>query len=238
MSIWQKILPVILILAIAGIGGAGYFYYKYQKAQLEIQTIKTDPSTVQKAAQEEAKQLVSSVAQLIELPQGEDPTVATITDIDKLKDQPFFQKAKNGDKVLIYTNAKKAILYSPSSNKVIDVAPVNIGSSSAQQAQGSASPAPQAKIVIRNGTSTTGITSKIETDLKKAFPQANVVAKDNSPKSDYEKTTVVVLNDSAKDAADALAKSLNATVGTLPQEEQKPNNADVLIIVGKDKASS
>ncbi len=83
------------------------------------------------------------MGRLITLPEGEEPTVATITDIEKLKDQTFFQKAKNGDKVIIYTNAKKAILYDPIARKIIDVAPVNIGTPSASAAQ--------ARIALRNG---------------------------------------------------------------------------------------
>jgi hypothetical protein len=31
-----------------------------------------------------------------------------------------------GDKVLIYSRAQKAILYSPSKNKIIEVAPINL----------------------------------------------------------------------------------------------------------------
>ena len=62
---------------------------------------------------------------LIDLP-NETPTVATVTDSKKLKDQPFFSKVENGDKVLIFTKAKKAILFRPSTNKILDVAPLTI----------------------------------------------------------------------------------------------------------------
>lgn len=100
-----------------------------------IQNRSQDPKvsgdqTDQKAAQE-VKKLVAEVGKLIDLPLGENPTIATVLDITKLKDQPFFQKAKNGDKVLIYTNARKAILYDPQTKKIIDVAPLNIGTQSA-----------------------------------------------------------------------------------------------------------
>lgn len=90
--------------------------------------------------QDEVKRLVSEVGKLLDLPTGEDPTVATITDISKLSGQPFFARAKNGDKVLIYTNAKKAILYDPNAKKVIDVAPINLGTPSGQVATPSATP--------------------------------------------------------------------------------------------------
>src|SRR5258708_38465356 len=204
MSILNKLLPVLIILTLIGLGSAGYFYFKYQKSQHELQLAKTDPSTLQKAAQAEVKNLLAEVGKLIELPSGEDPTVATITDISKLKDQPFFAHAKNGDKVLIYTNAKKAILYDPNAHKVIDVAPVNIGTSSAQQAQ-------QAKIALRNGTLNQDATKIFEAEIKKAYTDANIVAKDSAIKSDYEKSLVIPLNDGAKGAAENLASTLHIT---------------------------
>ncbi len=228
LTLPRILIGVIILLVLISAGGGYYLYTQYQKSQHELQLAKTDPATLQKAAQEEVKRLVGDVGKLIELPNGEEPTVATITDIEKLKNQPFFQKAKNGDKVLIYTNAKKAILYDPNAHKILDVAPVNIGSSSARESQ--------AKIVVRNGTTTVGLTNKVEADLKKAFPELNVVAKDNAIKTDYEKTIVVALNDAAKDAAASLAKALNAqTADVLPGGENKPKDGDILILIGKDK---
>lgn len=115
-SVFKKSLPALfLVLFIAASGTAYYFYQRIPK----------EPS-----AQTEVKALVAQVGQLIVLPQGEDPTVATVVDPEKLKDQPFFANAKKGNKVLIYTNEKKAILYDPESNKIVEVAPVNIGNPS------------------------------------------------------------------------------------------------------------
>lgn len=94
----------------------------------ELRGVKADP---QKQAAADVRKLVSEVGTFIVLPEGEDPTVATVTDPAKLKDQPFFARASAGDKVLIYTNAKKAILYSPTSHKVVEVAPLNIGQNGA-----------------------------------------------------------------------------------------------------------
>src|SRR5947209_2486908 len=79
---------IVILLVIAG----EYFFTKYQNS-------KVDP---QAQSQQEVKKILAEVGKLIDLPSGEDPTLATVTDADKLKDQPFFKNAKNGDKVLIY----------------------------------------------------------------------------------------------------------------------------------------
>lgn len=120
---FKILIPAVVIITAILILGGGFYLYQSQKSQTQ-----NDPQT---ATAEEVKKVVAEVGKLIELPQDEDPTVATITDITKLQNQPFFSKAKNGDKVLIYSSAKKAILYDPILKKVIDVAPVNIGTQSA-----------------------------------------------------------------------------------------------------------
>ena len=121
----KKIIKIVLGVLIALIFlAAGYStYYFYTK----YQNLKKNPSS---AAQEETKALVAKVGQLIQLPSGEDPTLATVQDKDKLKGQVFFQNSENGDRVLIYINAKKAFLYRPSTNKIVEVAPLTMENSS------------------------------------------------------------------------------------------------------------
>ncbi len=211
------ILGIILVIAAAA-APSYYFYNQYQKAQMLLK----NPT---EAAQEEVRALVARVGQLLELPQGEEPTVATVSDKNKLKDQAFFAKSENGDKVLIYTNAKKAILYRPSINKVIDVAPVNIGSPSQSLAQ-------PLRVALYNGTTTTGLTKSVETDLKGKLTNVEVVLKENAKKNDYTKTLVIDLNGNKKDEAIQLAKVLGGEVASLPNNETKPD-ADLLVIIGK-----
>ncbi len=113
----QTFTLVLLVLLVVSGGAAIYFYQ-------QLNALKANP---QAAGQKEAEQLVARISQLIVLPEGEVPTIATVQDPELLKEQPFFANAKKGDKVLIYTNARKAILYNPVSNKIVEVAPVNIG---------------------------------------------------------------------------------------------------------------
>lgn len=114
----RKSWPLILlvVVAMAGIGGSYYFYKKYND-------IKTNPNA---AVQKEVTALVATVGKLMELPLGETPTVATISDKSKLVDQVFFKTAANGDKLLVYNAAMTAILYRPGTNKIINVAPITI----------------------------------------------------------------------------------------------------------------
>lgn len=57
----------------------GYFYYQYQK-------LTKRPVPAETAAQDEVRKLTTDIGKLMILPKDETPTVATVTDIDKLKD--------------------------------------------------------------------------------------------------------------------------------------------------------
>ena len=214
-AVLSTLLVVAIIVSI-------FSLFQYQKTQAELKKLKQNP---QVATQEKIKATIDKARKLIALP-SETPTLATITDIAKLKDQPFFAKAKNGDKILIFTQAKKAILYRESENKIIDVAPINIGTSSVAQSQ-------QAKIALINGTDVAGLAKKVETQLTTAFQGVKIVSKTDA-RGNYDKTIAIVLNDGAKTAVDNLAKNLGGTVGGLPSKESRPSNADILIIIGKD----
>lgn len=131
VSLGLKIAP-FLIIFLFGVGAT--VYLARQKPEI------LGLSKGQAQVQAEVDALVTEVGKLITLPSDEKPTVATITDVEKLKDQPFFVNAQNGDKVLIYTNAKKAILYRSEEKKIIEVGAVNIN----QQAGESPSPTPTA----------------------------------------------------------------------------------------------
>jgi len=80
----------------------------------------------QQLVDQQGAEIVSKVSLLMDLP-NEAPTIATVLDASKLQDQVFFKNAKNDDRVLIYTQAKKAVLYRPSTNKIIEVSPLNLG---------------------------------------------------------------------------------------------------------------
>lgn len=120
----KKILLLGLFIVLVSSLAANYFF------QRRLSDLKQNP---QKLNQEETAQLVERVGKIIILPEGEQPTVATVADLSRLKDQPFFAKAQVGFKVLLYTQSRKAILYDPVENKIVEVAPINIGDTGATQ---------------------------------------------------------------------------------------------------------
>ena len=123
------LLIAVLVLLLAGAG-----YGAYSKID-SLEKEKKQLSDPQEAAKQETARIKQAVAKLIDVPSDEDPTIASVVDSTKLKNQAFFAKAENGDKVLMYAQAKKAILYRPSTNKVIEVAPINIGDNNQNQSQ-------------------------------------------------------------------------------------------------------
>lgn len=220
------------------------FYREYQKTkQLLYNPIL--------AAKEEVKTYKEKVARLMIIPTGEDPVIITVTDMTKLKDQPFFANAKIGDKVLLFNNARKAVIYDPAANKIVEVGPLSIpsptpgipGEETGNFNLGQLSPAPSPKLLsvaIYNGTAISGIANNAETNLKEKIPGISVVVKEYAKVKNYDKTYIVDLSGIRKREADNIAAIIGGTVSdSLPEGETAPEDArgkgaEILIILGKN----
>ena len=117
MSISKILIPILVVVVII----SAWFAFDYRS---QLNELKKNPN---KIALDEVAALTAKIGQYMVLPEGEQPTLATVADPSKLVDQPFFARAKVGDKVLLYGSARKAILYDPVANKILEVAPINIG---------------------------------------------------------------------------------------------------------------
>lgn len=123
----KSVIVAFLVLSLLAVGGSGagiYYYFQYQALSQRAK----DP-------QAEVKEILRKVGKLIELPVGEEPTVATVQDAERIKSQPFFSKAQNGYRVILYSNAKLALLFDENANKIINVGTINLSTSSAAQQQ-------------------------------------------------------------------------------------------------------
>lgn len=120
----NKVAIIVLTVALVAAVGLGIYLY------MQNQDLRNNPESSQQAQQDKANKMKDKVAKLIEVPTDETPTLATVTDADKLKDQPFFQGAQNDDVILLFPQAKRAIIYRESENKLINVGPIAITSDS------------------------------------------------------------------------------------------------------------
>lgn len=240
----------VLVLGVLGSGLFAAYYYGLHK--------NTASSS---KADEEVAMLVTQVGKLIDLPEGEIPTVATVADKTKLESQNFFKKSENGDKVLIYTESGKAFLYRPSTKKIVDVTMINVNEKTAEPvvpavpSMPGASEDPQIvpageersegeaavsedplvpSIALYNGTTKKGLTQKQEDIILRGFGEVSVLEKETANSTDYKKTLVIDASGKYPELVASLAKKYRAEVGSLPEGERE-TAADILIIFGEDQ---
>lgn len=91
---------------------------------------------------------IQKVNKLTKLPDDETPVFATIGDISKLKSQPAFKDAINGDLILLYQKSQWVYIYRPSINKVVSQGPFALPSPEAQTQQAPPPPQPQPKVQV------------------------------------------------------------------------------------------
>jgi DNA-directed RNA polymerase subunit E'/Rpb7 len=108
-----------------------------RKAKIQIseltEIINTSATTRISNELDPKQSLLQDIGKRIDLPIGEDPTIILIEDAEKAsKEQAFYSQVIKGDVVVIYPNARKAIIWSPSRMKIVNAGVVDIQSDQAQ----------------------------------------------------------------------------------------------------------
>jgi hypothetical protein len=216
----KMLFSFVLAVIVVGSLGVGYYYYH------SYQNLLKNPDIV---TTQEVATLQKEVGRLMVLP-NETPSTATVLDKTKLSGQAFFANAENGDKILIYSTAKQAILYRPSTDKIVQVMPISLDTSASSS---SGATTANIKVALLNGTNTDGLTSTAEVNIKNKIANVDVVSKTKAAKTNYTATTVVDISGTKADQAKAIADAVGGTVGSLPSGETAPAGADILVIVAK-----
>jgi hypothetical protein len=112
-KVFNAVLIAILVLVALL---ATYYYVSYnQLKQKELTTTETG---------DEGAMIRFRLKELAVIPGNETPTIATVTDAAKLKDNVFFRNAENGDKIAAFPLAKMAVLYRPSLDRIVWMGPL------------------------------------------------------------------------------------------------------------------
>lgn len=242
-----KIGLATLFIAAILIGLGLIFYYFNGKKEKETNA---NP-------QPQPESIQTIVGRLIELP-SEEVKIATVTNKEKLRSHQFFERAENGDKALIYMESKKAILYRPSINRIIEVMYISMDKNennetiqpqeenqqqneSQQQDQPMAQNQEQAsdagtiaqvgpiKVAIYNGTNKKGLAASFAEKLS-SVENVTVMQKTNA-KGNYENTSIIDLKGNMSETIQKVKEIVGGEIGELPTGEIKPD-ADILIIAG------
>ena len=130
-------LGVEILLVILLVASAAYVWrLRAQRHDLATRLVKQQNQLMVAAQSAPTPQYVGELAGVLV---DEVPSYSTVTDAAKAKQSSdFFKDAQNGDELMIYPKAGKALLYRPSVDKLVAVAPYTVGTTNPGTA-----PAPQ-----------------------------------------------------------------------------------------------
>ena len=158
-SFWQGFMfKIILIVLGIAVGVGGTFMY-IQKFRISPKSASQSVSNVDE--NKNAAEILEKAGKLIILPKDETPVMATVLDADNLaKKEPFYVGSENGDVVMMYQKALKAIIYSPSRNVIVNVGPVYLPPKDQEDQTGPAGKVDSKSTLKTSTTSTSSIIQK------------------------------------------------------------------------------
>lgn len=191
---WTMLSAVLLVVLIAGL----------------VYVLWPDPAQISN------DDIIVQIGRELSISGDGNPAILSVVDKEQAT-QPFLEQAENGDKVVLYYKAKKAVLYRPSEQRIVH--------------QGAYVP-PDAKIFIRKGTADSKRVAAIKEQLK-GVQDIEVSSQDASRSQDYQGITLVNVTDRYDAKINELEKLFNTKVVRMPAGESFPD-ADILIIVGSE----
>lgn len=226
----SKLLIIIILVSLAS-----WLFYNYREVKKEVVRLST-PEGQQALLDQQTEDTIERIKKHMVLPEDEGPTVVTITDIDLLAEQqPFFGGAQNGDKVLVYVGARKAIIYSPERDIVVNVGTIVAGNEDVVVDE------PENEfwmldIEIRNGTDAPSLAQTISSQLTTTNENFNIVNVSDSENKEISQTVIVDMGKTNnKDLISSVGNILGVTTTNLIPEGEEDSDAEVLIILGENQ---
>jgi len=214
----NKIILIILGLIVFCLGG--YFIFDKYKFLEKLGFIKNNKN--------EVEIIMIRISEVMILPK-EIPTIAIVSDKSKLKNQVFFDKAENGDKLLLFTNSNLAIIYRESIGKIIQISQISVATDPTPKVEKNEI---KINVAILNGSQKIGQASKFEKEIIDKVGEFKVVKKADA-KNNYEKSLVIDVSGNYPEVAKSLAQSIGGEVVLLPEGEVK-FDSDLMVIIGEN----
>lgn len=98
---------IVILLLLGAMAACALLFYKYREA------VDTNPKNIEQKTIEE-------VGKIVEVP-NEKPSVVTVLDASKLSNVELASRAQDGDRLLVYAENRRVIMYRPSNGKIIDI---------------------------------------------------------------------------------------------------------------------
>jgi type II secretory pathway pseudopilin PulG len=119
----RRRLVLIIVVVVVAIAVAAAAFFVWQKSNdTQVDKIKNKQAN----AKETTSRIIGKVRTHYKLPSDEEPTVAEIQDKAKLKEQPFFDDAQQGDYLLVYRLEGLALIYREQEDILITVGSINL----------------------------------------------------------------------------------------------------------------
>ena len=227
----DRLLPILLVVALVAFGLSFWGYWQ-SKQKLSVLT---NPQQASELNAEQTAQLLEKVSKLAVLPADPNPVVATINDVEILASkQSFYKDAHNGDKLIVYAQTRKAIIFDEKNNKIVNIGPIFYTDAEGQNQTTPIREDGKLNVDIRNGSTQNDKAANLRDKLM-ANAQYFVSHLAKAANTSYTGITVVdrIEGDAKNDLIQNLIKELGAvTVVTELPTGEAASTAEVVVLLG------